>query len=128
MRSSIRYVILPGLIALVIFYMTCIVNVDSIPGSKRLLQYDKLAHFGMFFALSGAIFFDYYRLHKGRPSKFKWLLFGLVIPIIYGGLIEIIQEHFFSRTGDWMDFVADSLGSISATVIAFAYMKKKRKQ
>jgi VanZ family protein len=102
--------------------------VDSIPGSKRLLQYDKLAHFGMFFALSGAIYFDYYRLHKGKPNKFRWLLFGLIIPVIYGGLIEVVQEHFFSRTGEWMDFVADSLGSLSATIIALVYMGMKRKQ
>lgn len=128
MRSYIRYIIIPGIIALIIFYLTCIVNVDSIPGSKRLLQYDKLAHFGMFFALSGAIYFDYYRLHKGKPNKFRWLLFGLIIPVIYGGLIEVVQEHFFSRTGEWMDFVADSLGSLSATIIALVYMGMKRKQ
>lgn len=128
MRSSIRYVILPGIIALVIFYLTCIVNVDSIPGSKKLLQFDKLAHFGMFFALSAAIYFDYFRLHKGEPNRFRWLLFGFIIPVIYGGLIEIVQEHYFSRSGDWMDFLADFLGSLTATIIAFTYMRMKQKQ
>lgn len=128
MRSSIRYIILPALVALVIFYMTCIVKVDSIPVPKKILQYDKLAHFGMFFTLSAAIYFDYYRLHKSKPSKLRWLLFGLIIPVIYGGVIEIVQEHFFARSGDWMDFLADSLGSLSATAIAFIYLNRKQKQ
>ncbi len=128
MRSSIRYIILPAIIALAIFYLTCLVNVDSIPVPKNFLHYDKIAHFGMFFALSGAIYFDYYRLHKGTPNKFRWILFGLIIPVIYGGVIEIIQQNFFLRSGEWMDFVADSLGSLTATALAFIYMNMKRKQ
>lgn len=119
---------MPGIIALAIFYLTCIVNVDSIPVPDRVLHYDKLAHFGMFFVLSGAIYFDYYHFHKGKPNKFMWVLLGLVIPVIYGGAIEIVQEQFFSRSGEWMDFVADALGSLSATVIALIYVYVKPKQ
>ena len=125
MQSSIRYIIFPGLIALVIFYLTCIVNVDSIPVPKRVLQYDKLVHFGMFFALSAAVYIDYYLKHNGKPNGFKWLLFGLVIPVIYGGLIEVAQENFFSRSGDWYDFIADTMGSMSATIVALFYVYVK---
>lgn len=128
MRSSIRYIIFPGLIALAIFYFTCIVNVDSIPVPKKVFEYDKLAHFGMFFALSAAVFIDYYLKHEGAPNGYKWLLFGLVVPVIYGGLIEIAQENFFSRTGDWCDFVADTMGSMSATIIALFYVYIKPKE
>lgn len=127
MRSSVRYILLPGLVALVIFYLTCIVNVESIPVSKKVLQYDKLAHFGMFFALSAAIYFYYYLKHNGKPNRFRWVLFGLIIPVVYGGLIEIAQENFFSRSGDWYDFFADALGSLSATVIAFYFLYKRAK-
>ena len=128
MRSSIRYIILPALVALVIFYVTCIVNVDSIPVPKKVLQYDKLAHFGMFFTLSAAIYIDYYWLHKRKPDKYRLLLFGLIIPILYGGLIAIVQEHFFARSGDWHDFYADALGSISATILLFIFIRMRRKQ
>ena len=128
MSSYIRYTLIPAILALVIFYLTCIVNVDSIPGASSFLQFDKLAHFGMFFALSSAIYFDYYRLHLGNPNKFKWILYGLIIPVIYGGLIEIVQENFFGRSGEVMDFVADILGSLSATALAFIYINMKRKR
>lgn len=128
MRSSIRYIILPGLIALVIFYLTCIVNVESIPVPDKLFQYDKLVHFAMFFGLSAAVFIDYYWKHKGKPNGYKWLIFGLIIPVIYGGLIEVAQENFFSRSGDWYDFIADTMGSMSATIIALFYVYIKPKQ
>ncbi|NLZ95179.1 MAG: VanZ family protein [Bacteroidales bacterium] len=128
MRSSIRYIIFPGLIALVIFYLTCIVDVDSIPVPERMFQYDKLVHFAMFFALSAAVFIDYYLKHGGKPNGYKWLLFGLVIPVIYGGLIEVAQENFFSRSGDWYDFIANSMGSMTATITALFYVYIKPKQ
>lgn len=128
MRSSIRYIIFPGLIALVIFYLTCIVDVESIPVPEKVFQYDKLVHFAMFFALSAAVFIDYYLKHKGKPNGYRWLLFGLVIPVIYGGLIEIAQENFFARSGDLYDFIADAMGSMSATIIALFYVYVRPKK
>ena len=128
MRSSIRYIIFPGLIALVIFYLTCIVDVESIPVPEKVFQYDKLVHFAMFFALSAAVFVDYYLKHKGKPNGYRWLLFGLVIPVIYGGLIEVAQENFFARSGDLYDFIADAMGSMSATIIALFYVYVRPKK
>lgn len=128
MRSSIRYIIFPGLIALVIFYLTCIVDVESIPVPEKVFQYDKLVHFAMFFALSAAVFIDYYLKHKGKPNGYRWLLFGLVIPVIYGGLIEVAQENFFARSGDLYDFIADAMGSMSATIAALFYVYVRPKK
>lgn len=128
MRSSIRYIIFPGLIALVIFYLTCIVDVESIPVPEKVFQYDKLVHFAMFFALSAAVFVDYYLKHKGKPNGYRWLLFGLVIPVIYGGLIEVAQENFFARSGDLYDFIADAMGSMSATIVALFYVYVRPKK
>ena len=128
MNSYIRYTLIPGIVALLIFYLTCIVNVDSIPVPEKVFQYDKVAHFGMFFVLSAVIYFDYYRLHNGKPSKVRWIFLGLIVPVIYGGVIEIVQDRFFGRSGELMDFVADTLGSLTATALVFLYMRRKRKQ
>lgn len=44
----------------------------------------------------------------------KWIVV-ITIPIVYGGLIELLQEHFFyPRTGEWMDWLADCIGVIMA--------------
>jgi VanZ family protein len=46
-------------------------------------------------------------------------LWGLIYPIVYGGVIELLQENFFPpRTGDWSDWVADALGSVAAYFLA----------
>ena len=128
MSSYVRYSLIPGIVALLIFYLTCIVNVDSIPVPEKVFQYDKIVHFGMFFVLSATIYYDYYKLHKQRPNKLRWVFFGLIVPVVYGGVIEIVQERFFSRSGDLMDFVADALGSLAATLLAFIYLNMKRKR
>ena len=128
MNSYIRYTLFPAIVVLLIFYVTCIVNVESIPVPDKVFEYDKIAHFGMFFVLSAVIYFDYYRLHNGKPRKLRLLFMGLILPVIYGGLIEIVQDHFFGRSGELMDFVADALGSLTATVLTFFYLMRKRKR
>jgi len=48
----------------------------------------------------------------------RLVLLTLVFPIMYGGLIEIIQEQwFYPRTGDWYDWLADSVGVVLGLAI-----------
>lgn len=87
-----------------------------------LLPWDKVVHFGMFFVLSFVNFIDYYKLCDGKPPMLRWIMWGFVVPVLYGGIIEILQERYFGRCGDLLDFVADALGSASAMVlIIFLY-------
>ena len=47
----------------------------------------------------------------------RWLVVAL-LPMLYGGLIEVIQEkYFYPRTGDWYDWLADSVGVILGLAI-----------
>ena len=40
-------------------------------------------------------------------------LISIVLPIVYGGVIEVIQEQWFApRSGEWMDWGADCAGVI----------------
>jgi VanZ family protein len=37
----------------------------------------------------------------------------MVLPMVYGGIIEIAQERWFApRSGEWMDWLADCIGVI----------------
>ncbi|MFC0878383.1 VanZ family protein [Saccharicrinis sp. FJH2] len=70
---------------------------------------DKLVHFMFYFSLSFVIFIDGYRF---RPEKARWYVI-LLFPIIWGGLIELMQSALTSgRSAEWGDFVADALGSL----------------
>ena len=128
MNNYLRHILLPIVVGLIIFAGTCLLNSTDVPQMPQGIQWDKIAHFGMFFALSAVCLFDYYRLHNGNPNMKKWIFWGFVLPVIYGGVIELMQKYFFpSRSAEWGDFIADVLGSMTALAIALFLYKKSRK-
>jgi len=48
------------------------------------------------------------------------LLLYLLLLIIYGGLIEIIQPY-VNRYGEWLDFLANTIGVISTYIAVLIY-------
>jgi VanZ family protein len=59
----------------------------------------------------------------------QWLwLIGLLGPIVYGGVIEILQGTFFQpRTSDWLDWLADIIGTIVGTgIVMLIWQARKR--
>ena len=83
----------------------------------------------MFFVLSAVCLFDYYRLHNGQPRISRWIFWGVVLPVIYGAVIELMQNYLFpSRSAEMADFVADVLGSVTALIIAIFLYKKAEKR
>jgi VanZ family protein len=128
MRTLFRYMLLPFLVGLIIFTGTCLIGPESVPDMPRGVPWDKVVHFGMFFLLSAVSLFDYYKLHEGEPSIFRWMLWGFMIPVIYGGGIELLQKYIFtSRSAEWGDWIADILGSLTALIIAIIYLQKRNK-
>lgn len=87
-----------------------------------MIPIDKIVHFLMYFGLSGATAFNYIHIKRGRIDMRKLIVGAFLIPVIYGGAIELLQHYFFPpRLGDWYDFLADMLGSLSALPFAFAF-------
>ncbi len=85
-----------------------------------LLSFDKLVHASMFFILS-SLWFIYF-ISKQAISN-RNIVFILVACIAYGGLLEIMQATLFSqRSGDWFDFIANSIGCL----LAFLIFKRKK--
>ena len=69
---------------------------------------DRWAHWLAFMVLTLVLQWDSNRV--GLKNGPRWLVVAL-LPMLYGGLIEVIQEkYFYPRTGDWMDWVADIAG------------------
>jgi VanZ family protein len=69
----------------------------------------------MYLGLAGVASFNYIYDKKGHIIILKLIAFAILIPILYGGLIEIIQaEYFEERSGDWYDFLADVLGALAS--------------
>lgn len=122
-----KYTWAPFVIAAIIFYLCCLIQSDDIPEPEfeLFMHADKLVHFCMFFGLSLVASFNYIILNKGKIIILKMLLFTILLPILYGGLIEILQMNYFAdRSGDWLDFAADVAGCITVIPLAL-YLRKK---
>jgi len=90
-------------------------------------NFDKLVHFGMYFFLSSLLWVEFFKAHKDdeTPMWHAWLG-ALVCPIIYSGVIELLQAYTTTyRSGDWVDFVANSLGAIVGSLFSY-YLVRKR--
>lgn len=99
--------------AVVIFVLCCTPG-RYVPTARwlDLLSFDKLVHAGIFFVLS-SLWFLY--LVKTRQVKASSIALVIAACICYGGLLEVLQARVFSqRSGDWADFIANSLGCLLA--------------
>lgn len=129
MSRAIRYLWIPAIIASIIFYLCCLIPTDDIPniGSNFPIPMDKIVHFSMFFGLSGASALYYVYDNKGYVKIKKLVIGAILLPVLYGGLIEVLQANFFPpRAGDWYDFLADSLGSIASLPPVLWFRNKLR--
>ena len=85
---------------------------------------DKWSHLVAYMLFGGMLAFDLIR--DKRKVIWVWLL-ALVIPIVYGGVIELVQGAFFyPRTADWIDWLADCIGTLIGTSIVAGIWQAKR--
>lgn len=113
--QTLAYIAPSFFVAVIIFYLSCLIAPSNVPkvDFKLPIETDKIVHFIMYFGLAGIGSFNYIVQNKGRIIILKMLIFAVLLSILYGGLIEILQAKYFDRTGDWFDFLANSLGALS---------------
>jgi VanZ family protein len=63
---------------------------------------------------------DYRRSTKTNRYSIYFVLCCFALPVIFGGVIEIVQSAYFPpRTGDWFDWVADIAGILAVWIVWF---------
>ena len=92
---------------------------------------DKWTHMVMYAGTFSIMWIEYIRKNDTINRK-KLLWLGIVAPILMGGLIEILQANCTGgrRSGEWLDFIADTIGVILATIFGILlvwYRAKARK-
>jgi VanZ family protein len=115
MKKAFKYTWPPAIVAIIIFYLCCLIPQNDIPDVDFgfFIPTDKIVHFLMYFGLSIVASFNYIYDKNGKIIILKLVVFAILVPILYGGLIEILQADYFSeRNGDWYDFLADVSGSL----------------
>ena len=63
--------------------------------------------------------------HKKKTLPPQLVLWEWLVPVIMGGLVEIVQATCTNgvRNGDWLDFLADGIGSTLAFLIGLVLVK-----
>ena len=95
----------------------CFISSSDLP-KVGVQNFDKFVHFLMFGGLSGAVFFDNTNYLRKQIS-FRRIFWGsFVFPTALGGIIEIMQADFtLTRSGDWLDFLFDIIGTSCGLLI-----------
>lgn len=101
-----------------------------IPDIKMPVQVplaDKWTHMVMYGVLTLVIWFDYRRSHQ-QCNAWRLLLFAFLAPIAMGGILELMQAHLTTcRSGEWLDFVANTIGVCLGTIMGILMMKATKK-
>ena len=103
----------------IVIVVLCFMNTEPLP-KVPMTNSDKVVHLLMFLALSGVVFFDNTRYLR-RTIGCRWLFGGsFLFPVLVGGLIEIGQTLFTTyRSGDWWDFLFDTIGAMVGFLTCF---------
>lgn len=83
---------------------------------NNISNIDKLVHTCMYGGLSIIIWWEYLRKHDTICWK-RFIPISVVFPIMMSGIIELLQAYCTTnRSGEWLDFVANSFGVILAFI------------
>lgn len=117
MRYPFSSVIIIGI------WVLCFMDIPETPLSEvRFI--DKWTHSAMYLILGLSISLEYLRT-KRRGSYRTIVLWAGLMPAVMGGLIEILQANCTGgrRSGEWLDFLADATGTVTALAIGILLVR-----
>ena len=104
--------------------IACTISLKEMPAAP-VSNFDKIVHCLMFFFLGGCIYFENSNYFKTPISYQRIVLGTFLFPIVYGGFIELVQNYLSPyRTGDWNDFLWNSVGAFFAFALALRINKR----
>lgn len=109
---------IPGL-----FWLVTITFLSGYSGNKlpkiAVWQIDKFGHILMYGILSFLLMLPFIQQFSNKEKRFKIGLLIVLFGIFYGGFMEILQNNIFiNRSGNWIDFFANTVGAILGVLIA----------
>lgn len=104
--SALKHYPLSTLCLTAIVWLSLTTWFPEVPNIEEVPFYDKWAHFVMYGGWTSVIWWENRRHPLPRP-----LLWGVLVPVMTGGLLELAQAYLTTcRSGDWLDFLANSVG------------------
>lgn len=106
-----------SVLSVVVIWVLCLIPIPETPLSD-IRMIDKWTHFVLYGGLCVVVWAEYGRQHA-RPLNRRAWIYTLLLPVIMGGLIEIVQATCTggNRSGDIMDWAADNIGVVLGQLI-----------
>ena len=106
------------LISLVILYLS-LANAETFEsaGLFDIPYLDKFAHFGLYFFFMAVIILE----HRNFFINTRQLILIALIPVFFGGLMELFQSVTPDRKADILDIMFNSAGTATAVCIWLFY-------
>lgn len=102
------------LLTILVTVIIIILSILSIPEKTPMSDFpliDKWVHMVMYGGLAFIMWFDHV-VRSGKVMSRNCVLWMVLYPIVLGGLMELVQAFFTTcRSGDWIDFEADAIGT-----------------
>ena len=120
---------IPGILCGIVILVLTGLPGSVFPHVKPALGLDKVAHILMYACFAFLCIWGYRKqfVANGKNYRTRALMVATVVSIRYGGLTELMQEYLVkTRTGDWFDFLADTIGTLLG-ISVFALFFRKRK-
>ena len=87
--------------------------------------FDKWVHFVMYGGIACAAWFDSYRHDDDRRYTWHTFCWTVLMPVVLGGVLELVQRYLTTtRSGEWLDFVADALGVAMAFPVGYFLIRR----
>lgn len=128
--GRVRHYPLTSILILVVWYLSFFTppqtQLDDVP------FIDKWTHIAMYGGTCSVMWIEYLRRHNSL-HKLRLFVWAFLAPIVMSGLIELLQAYCTGgrRNGDWLDFVANTVGVTLAAVFGiclYHILKNRRRQ
>lgn len=105
-------------VCVALIWYLCLFRVPRVRVVSDIEGLDKLVHVAMYLGTC-SVFWAEYAKGKFRWGRLRLALVAGVFPIAMSGVIELAQEYLTDyRSGDWLDFLANSCGVLLAWALS----------
>ena len=100
-----------SVLATIAIVVISIIPIPEVKPLENIPLFDKWVHFIMYGGLCCIYWFDFFRNGHTKKDYSKWVIWIVCLPIALGGVMELWQKYLTTcRNGDWIDFIANSVG------------------
>ena len=95
-----------------------LIPIPEVPQLENISLLDKWVHMVKYGGLCMVIWWEYLRQHRSIHWR-RALVGAVLLPVALGGGLELAQKYLTTcRSGEWLDFMANSVGVVLAALVA----------